>query len=218
MYLELKHESTRTLQLTRAWSLQNKTRNFEFSFSATLEETVQITGARGIKVSYALNDFQSENLTAPTMDGLFLEFVLTDAGAISSGDSPTGHLADIAEDIRCAWITPELGVQGLCWTTEPGIHSKLEKPMRQFEAGVEHRITQVREQELIIESVADISLKLEPAIRLGPLHGRARQVTTLHRHGGPTEMKREAKIMLHDPNQGKPVPIDVLSMLKVIEN
>ena len=214
MYLKLKHENKRQLRLTRSWSLQNKTRQFDFSFSALLGETIHVSGARGIRLHYCIQDFQSENLKPQQIDNSTFEFVLTESGAISSDASPSGHLADIAEDIRAAWITPELGIDGLRWTTQPGIHSKLEKPMRTFEAQAEHKIISVQDKFLTIESLAEVSLKLESGVRMGPLHGSARQTTTLNQGWGPTQMKRETKVILHDPGQAKPLPVHILASMR----
>tara|TARA_B100000405_G_scaffold277039_1_gene219168 strand:+ start:488 stop:1144 length:657 start_codon:yes stop_codon:yes gene_type:complete len=218
MYLTLKHDNKRQLRLTRAWSLQNKTKNFDFSFSALLSENIHVSGTRGIRLHYRILDFKSENLSPQESDKNTFEFVLTEAGAISSDTAHTGHLADIAEDIRAAWLTPEIGIDGLRWTTQPGIHSKLEKPMRTFEAHAEHKIVGVKDDNLTVESCAEVSLKLESGVRMGPLHGSARQTTILNQIQGPTEMKRETKVILHDPAQAKPMPIHILSSLRVSEN
>ena len=215
MYLKLKHESKRQLRLTRAWTLQNKTKRFDFSFSALLSENIHVSGTRGIRLHYRVLDFKSENLESLGADKDTFEFVLTEAGAISSDSSHTGHLADIAEDIRAAWLTPELGLEGLRWTTQPGIHSKLEKPMRTCEAHAEHKIIGVQDNNLSVESCAEVSLKLESGMRMGPLHGSARQTTTLNQEQGPTEMKRETKVILHDPAQSNPIPVEILSSLRV---
>ena len=218
MYLELEHEAQRNLRLKRSWSLQNKTERFHFSFSALLRETVHVAGTRGIRLQYELADFQSENLDSKHDIEASFEFVLTETGAISSGDAPTGYMADVAEDIRSAWVTPEVGVAGLCWTTQPGIHSKLEKPMRSFEALIEHRITEVKERSLLIESRSDVSLKLEAGTRMGPLHGSSRQMTTLVRQKGPIKMQRETKVILHDLGQQRPSPVTILSVLENSES
>lgn len=215
MYLSLGHENKRQLRLTRAWSFQNKTKRFEFSFSALLSESVHVSGTRGIRLHYTVLDFQGENLKAQTHETNAFEFVLTDTGAISSDAPHKGHMADIAEDIRCAWLTPELGIEGLCWTTQPGIHSKLEKPMRTFEAQAEHKIISVQETNITIESSADVSLKLDTGMRMGPLHGSARQRTVLHQNQGPTDMKREAKVILHDPGHTEPSPVHILTSLQL---
>ena len=218
MYLTLAHENKRQLRLSRAWWLQNKTKRFDFSFSALLSENIHVSGTRGIRLHYTLLDFQSENLSSQLQGHKSFEFVLTETGAISSDSPHTGHLADISEDVRCAWLTPEIGVNGLCWTTQPGIHSKLEKPMRVFEARAEHRITEVQENILTIESLAEVSLKLESGIRMGPLHGSARQLTKLHQTQGPTDMKRETKVILHDPDQAKPMPVNILTSLSLSQS
>ena len=86
--------------------------------------------------------------------------------------------------------------------------------MRTFEARAEHKISSVQKQELTIETSAEISLKLEAGVRMGPLHGSARQTTLLHQTQGPIEMKREAKVILHDPDQIQPMPVRILTSLR----
>ena len=218
MYLSLEHESKRQLRLTRAWSFQNNTKHFEFSFSALLAEHIYVSGTRGIRLHYSILDFLGKNLESQSQESDSFEFVLTETGAISSDAPHKGHLADIAEDMRCAWLTPELGIEGLCWTTQPGIHSKLDKPMRTFEAKAEHKIISVQKENITIESSAEVSLKLEAGIRMGPFHGSSRQRTVLHQTQGPTDMKREATVILHDPGQAQPRPVNILTSLQLAES
>ena len=217
MYLTLENEKTRVIQCHRAWRLQNKTKELRFSFSARLREDIHVSGSRGIRLHYTLMDFSGENLSmlenAPQQETF--EFVLTEAGAISSDGPHKGHLADIAEELRCAWITPEVGIDGLRWQTEPGIHTKLPHPLRTCHSVAQHRITQVTENQLTIESLADVSLKLGSSTRMGPLHGCSTQTTTLHKINGPTKMKRAVKVMLHDPNQQNLLPAHIQSSLSV---
>ena len=217
MYLALKHETTRMLTFKRAWALQNKTKEFDFSFSARLRESIHVSGSRGIRIHYTLEDFDSENLTLPEREtGLNkFEFVLTEAGAVSSDGPHKGHLADIAEDLRCAWLTPEIGISGLCWKTQPTIHSKLSHPLRTFHGVAEHRITKVLEQSITIESLADVSIKLAANVRMGPLHGSSKQTTVLHKTTGPQAMNREVKVILHDPDQSELFPAQVQSTLSM---
>ena len=98
MYLTLENEKTRVLQCHRAWTLQNKTKKLRFSFSAQLRENIHVSGSRGIRLHYTLMDFSGENLSmlesGPEQETF--EFVLTEAGAISSDGPHKGHLADIA--------------------------------------------------------------------------------------------------------------------------
>jgi hypothetical protein len=217
MYLTLENEKTRVIQCHRAWSLQNKTKALRFSFSARLREDIHVSGNRGIRLHYTLMDFSGENLSMPENGAQqeIFEFVLTQAGAISCDGPHTGHLADIAEEIRCAWITPEVGINGLCWQTEPSIHTKLPHPLRTCHSVAQHRITQISENQLTIESLADVSLKLGTSTRMGPLHGSSTQITTLHKTNGPTKMHREVKVILHDPNQQNLLPAHIQSSLSV---
>ena len=217
MYLTLENEKTRIIQCDRQWTLQNKTQELRFSLSAKLRENIHVSGSRGIRIHYTLMDFSGQNLSMPenTSPQETFEFVLTEAGAISSDGPHKGHLADIAEELRCAWITPEVGIDGLCWQTEPGIHTKLPHPLRTCHSAAQHRITQVAANVLTIESLADVSLKLASATRMGPLHGCSTQTTTLHKVNGPIKMHREVKVMLHDPDQQNLLPAHIQSSLSV---
>ena len=217
MYLALENETTRVIQCRRAWTLQNKTKELEFSFSAQLQERIHVSGSRGVRIHYTLLAFTGENLSIP-VDGAeqkTFEFVLTEAGAISSDGPHKGHLADIAEELRCAWVTPEVGIVGLRWQTEPGIHTKLPQPLRACHSVAQHRIIQATENQLTIESSADISLKLSSGARMGPLHGCSNQTTTLRKTLGPLKMQREVKVMLHDPGQQNLLPARIQSSLSL---
>ena len=217
MYLNLENEKTRIILCRRAWTLQNKNRELKFSFCAQLKENIHVSGSRGIRIHYTLLNFSGENLTMPEAgnEQQTFEFVLTEAGAISSDGPHKGHLADIAEELRCAWLTPEVGIHGLCWQTEPGIHTKLPKPLRTSQSAAQHKITSATKSQLTIESQADISLKLSNATRMGPLHGCSTQTTVLDKSSGPVKMTRAVKVILHDPAQQQLLPATILSSLSV---
>lgn len=177
-----------------------------------------MTGERAIRLQYEITEFQSETVTFEQDERIPFEFVLTETGAVSANGPHAGLMADVVEDIRAAWLTPKLGVNGLCWQTEPGAAGKLPDNLRTFQTQGTHRIIQVADPVVHIHSDAEVSLKLKPALEVGPIHAAITQETVLHRTMGPTAMQRDVKMVLHDPTQKEIFPALVHSELVVETN